>query len=560
MTNRYTIGIDFGTESGRVVLVDVRNGKEMATHVTMYPHGVIDQELPTTSASLPPDYALQAPDDYLFVLKESVPKVMALSGVAPEDVIGIGLDFTACTLLPVDESFEPLCYFEKWKTHPHAWVKLWKHHGAHKEANRMTELAIERDEAWLSRYGHKLSSEWVLPKIWEILNEAPNLYEATPIFLEAADWLVAKMTGRLIRNSCGAGYKGLWNKREGYPSKEFLIELDPRLETLYETKLKGPVVPPGTKAGELSGEMADLMGLRPGIAVSAGMIDAHAAVPGVGVATPEKLVLVMGTSTCHLVLSEQEVRVEGISGVVEDGIIPGLFAYEAGQAAVGDLFAWFVQQQVPIDLYLEAEKQGKGLHDLLEEKASRLTPGESGLIALDWHNGNRTPLVDADLSGLIIGQTLRTKPEEIYRALIESTAFGTRLIMDTYKNKGIEIKEIYATGGIPHRNRLLMQIYADVTNKTIKLSRTTLTTAIGAAMLGAVAAGKENGGYGSIIEASENMSSPSEVVFQPIPQNVLVYEKLYEEYVTLHTYFGQGVNPVMKKLKQLQRAQFNKRD
>jgi len=253
------------------------------------------------------------------------------------------------------------------------------------------------------------------------------------------------------------------------------------------------------------------------------------------------------------VLSDRHARVEGICGVVEDGIIPGLFAYEAGQAAVGDLFAWFVEKNVPYYLYKEAEKKGIGLHELLEEKASCLRPGESGLLALDWQNGNRSPLVDADLSGLILGQTLRTQPEDHYRALIEATAFGTRLIIDTYKNKGIEIKEIYATGGIPHRNRLLMQIYADVTNMEIKVVSTTLTTAIGAAMLGAVAAGKENGGYESLVEATKNMSNPKGVTFNPIPSNVLIYEKLYKEYVKLQVYFGKEVNPVMKRLKEIQR-------
>ena len=553
MKTNYTIGIDFGTESGRVVLVDVKNGKEIATHVTTYPNGVMDHKLPITNKLLPPGFALQSPGDYLMVLKESVPKVIELSGVDPLDVIGLGIDFTACTLLPVDENFEPLCNNEKWSRNPHSWVKLWKHHGAQEEATRLTELAIEREAKWLSRYGNKVSSEWALPKIWETLNQAPEVFEATHVFLEAADWLVAKMTGSLLRNSCGAGYKGLWDKREGYLSKEFLKLLDPRLENLYETKLKGPVAQVGTKAGELTEEMADLMGLTPRISVATGIIDAHAAVPGVGVATPGKLVMVMGTSTCHLVLSDRDARVEGICGVVEDGIIPGLFAYEAGQAAVGDLFAWFVEKNVPYYLYKEAEKKGIGLHELLEEKASCLRPGESGLLALDWQNGNRSPLVDADLSGLILGQTLRTQPEDHYRALIEATAFGTRLIIDTYKNKGIEIKEIYATGGIPHRNRLLMQIYADVTNMEIKVVSNTLTTAIGAAMLGAVAAGKENGGYESLVEATKNMSNPKGVTFKPIPSNVLIYEKLYEEYVKLQVYFGKEVNPVMKRLKEIQR-------
>ncbi|RFU61798.1 ribulokinase [Peribacillus glennii] len=551
---KYSIGVDFGTESGRAVLVDVSNGDIVATHVTPYKHGVIDKELPYLDVKLDQDFALQNPEDYLSVLSASVPQVIGQSGIEPTDIIGLGLDFTACTILPTDDQLEPLCNKEKFRGNPHAWVKLWKHHAAQDQATRINTLAEQHGEIWLKRYGGKISSEWVLPKVWEVLQKAPEIYDEASYFIEAVDWITSKMTGELRRNSCAAGYKGMWHKKEGYLAPEFLNKLDPRLSNLYETKLRGEVVPTGTSAGTLTKDMAELMGLPEGIAVSAGIIDAHAGVPGVGVSEPGKMVMVMGTSTCHMLLSENEVLVEGISGVVEDGIIPGLFAYEAGQAAVGDIFAWYVEHNVPAYIREEAKAGEISVHELLEKKASKLTPGESGLIALDWHNGNRTPLVDSDLSGLIIGLTLSTSPEEIYRALIEATAFGTRSIIDTFRKNGVEVNELYACGGLPHRNKLLMQIYADITNMEIKISNTTLTPAIGAAMYGAVAAGADNGGYDSVVEAGRNMAGLKEESYKPIPENAAVYEELYHEYVRLQAYFGRGENNVMKRLKGIKEA------
>jgi L-ribulokinase len=550
-TTKYAIGIDYGTESGRVVLVDINTGEEVATHVTPYSDGVIDEYLPQTEIKLEQEFALQNPDDYLLVLKQSVPEVLKTSGVPADDIVGIGIDFTSCTMVPVDKNLDPLCRQAVWKNNPHSWVKLWKHHAAQDKATMLNQIAEKRGEPWLKNYGGKVSSEWMLPKIWEVLESSPDIYEEVDLFLEAVDWVIAKMTGEVKRNSCSAGYKDMWHKQNGYVSSDFLQALDPRLKDIYQTKLRGEVVSIGAKAGNLSAEMAELMGLNPGTAVAVGIIDAHAGVPGVGVTTPGKMVMVMGTSTCHLLLSDEEVHVEGVSGVVEDGIIPGYFAYEAGQAAVGDIFAWFVNQCVPAYINDEAKKAGVSVHTLLEQKASKLKPGESGLLALDWHNGNRTPLVDAGLSGIIIGQTLLTKPEEIYRALIEATAFGTQLIIDTFRNKGVEVKELYACGGLPHRNHLLMQIYADVTNMEIKVSSSTITPAVGSAMFGAVAAGSQQGGYDSILEASEKMSKLQEKTFKPNEEHVKIYRKLYAEYAKLQNYFGRGENDVMKRLKEI---------
>lgn len=547
----YTIGIDYGTQSGRAVLVDIQSGHEEAVHVTPYRHGVIDEFLPSNGMKLKPDWALQHPEDYLEVLRTSVPAVIKASGINPSQVIGVGIDFTACTMLPVDAEFQPLCLKDAWKERPHAWLKLWKHHAAQEEATAINKLAEAREERWLQRYGGKLSSEWMLAKSLQILKEDPEVYTEADLFVEAADWIVAQMTGQLKRNSCTAGYKSNWHKNEGYPSSEFLEQLHPGLADLYATKLRGEVSPLGSLAGSLLPEIAEQMNLCPGIAVAVGNIDAHAAVPAVGVVSPGKMVMVMGTSTCHMLLAEEERSVEGICGVVEDGIIPGLFGYEAGQSAVGDIFGWFVEESVPAYVQAEAQERGVSIHELLEEKASHLQPGESGLLALDWHNGNRSTLMDADLTGMMLGMTLSTKPHEIYRALLEATAFGTRTIVETFRKGGLDVNELYACGGLPKRNKLLLQIYADVNNMEITLSDTDLTPAIGAAMFAAVVAGSEAGGYNSLQEAAMFMARVKEETVMPIPENVKIYEDLYNQYKRLHDIFGKDVDSVMKNLKRI---------
>ncbi|MDF2650633.1 MAG: ribulokinase [Paenibacillus sp.] len=460
MSKRYAIGVDYGTESGRAVLVDLSDGTEVADHVTPYPHNVIDEKLPISGIKLAYDWALQHPQDYIDVLTQSVPAVVKASGVNPADIIGLGIDFTACTMLPIDKEGQPLCFNPVLTNNPHSWVKLWKHHAAQDEANLINEIAESRGESFLPRYGGKISSEWMIAKVWQILNEAPDIYEQTDRFLEATDWVVSQMTGQsdIVRNSCTTGYKSIWHKKDGYPSKDFFKALDPRLENLTETKLRGDVVPLGTKAGELTEAMAKLMGLKAGTAIAVGNVDAHAAVPGVGVVTPGKLVMAMGTSICHMLLGTEEKEVEGMCGVVEDGIIPGYLGYEAGQSAVGDIFAWYVEQGIPAYVQAAAEQEGTNVHEWLERHASAYKPGETGLLALDWWNGNRSVLVDSELNGLILGFSLLTKPEEIYRTLLEATAFGTRKIVDAFHNNGVEVQELYACGGLPQKNRLLMQI------------------------------------------------------------------------------------------------------
>jgi L-ribulokinase len=548
---KYAIGVDYGTESGRAVLVDVATGEEVATAVHPYADGVIDEHLPGSDKPLPPDFALQNPQDYIEVLKETIPAVLREGGVAAEDVIGIGTDFTACTMLPIDEAGTPLCMKPEWRDTPYAWVKIWKHHAAQPEATRLNEIARQRGEKWLDLYGGKISSEWLIPKIWETLNKAPEVYEAADRYIEGADWIVLQLAGEEKRNSCTAGYKAIWNKRKGYPSDDFFAALDPRLRNVVDKKLSRDIYPLGQRAGDLTKEMARLTGLKPGIAVPVGNVDAHVAVPASTVVEPGRLVAIMGTSTCIMVLGEEECVVEGMCGVVEDGIIPGFFGYEAGQSCVGDHFAWFVDNCVPPAYHEEAASRGLNVHQLLEEKAVQQKPGEHGLLALDWWNGNRSILVDVDLTGLLIGATLATKPEDIYRALIEATAYGARVIIEAFGNSGIAVNEIVACGGLPGRNNLLMQIYADVTGREIRIAGTEQSGAFGSAMFAAVAAGDAAGGYDTIFEAARHMARLQDVIYKPIPAHKALYDQIYAEYVTLHDTFGRGANGVMKRLKTL---------
>lgn len=551
MNKKYTIGVDYGTQSGRAVLVEVKTGKEIATSVKVYPHGVMDQFLPDGLTKLKQDWALEHPQDYLDVLSQTIPAVIKEAKIKSEDIIGIGIDFTACTMLPTDMAGKPLCFYDEYKTNPHSYVKLWKHHAAQAEANKLNKIAQERGEEFLKYYGGKISSEWLIPKIWQILNEAPDIYEKADRFMEATDWVVFQLTGQERRNSCTAGYKAIWHKQNGYPSKEFFKALDPRLENVVAEKLSTDIYPIGTKAGEITKEASILTGLLEGTAVAVGNVDAHVAVPALGMTKAGKMLMIMGTSTCHVMLGSEEKIVPGMCGVVEGGIIPGLLGYEAGQSCVGDHFEWFVKNCVPSDYMSEAKERGIDIHALLTEKAQKLTVGESGLVALDWWNGNRSVLVDVDLTGLILGCTLLTKPEEIYRALIEATAYGTRKIIETFDESGVPIEELYAAGGIAEKNKFMMQIYSDVTNKEIRISASSQTPALGSAIFAAVVAGKDKGGYESIIEAAKHMGKVKEEFYKPIKKNVEMYNKIYAEYNILHDYFGRGENDVMKRLKKI---------
>ena len=545
----YTIGIDFGSLSGRAVMVDTADGREVASAQMNYPHAILDRQLPS-GHWLPDDWALQHPQDYLDVLDDVLPKLAAQ--VDPAQIVGIGLDCTASTVLPVDENGTPLCFQPRFADCPHAWVMMWKHHGAQAQATRMTETARRRGEAWLPYYGDIVNAEWYFPKLLQVLEEAPEVYHAMAHYAEAADWLVWQLTGRQTRSYGCLGYKAFY-KDGVFPEKAFFRELNPAFENVVEEKVSGPVIPLGTAAGFLTEEAARRYGLPAGIPVAAANIDAHACLPGAGIDGPGRMLAIIGTSTCHIVLGEESLPVPGMSGVVTDGVLPGLAAYEAGQSCVGDGFHWFETTCVPAEITQEARERGITVQALLTEKAEKLKPGQSGLLALDWWNGNRSILADSALSGLMLGMTLQTTPQEIYRALIEATAYGARVILDNYREHGVPVKAFYASGGISQKNAMAMQIYADVLNMPVHIVDAAQGPALGSAIYAAAAAGL----YADAAEGARRMGAKVARTFTPIAENTLVYEVLYQEYKRLHDWFGRGYNPVMKHLKALRKGGCN---
>ena len=550
---RYVLGIDFGTLSGRALLVNADTGEEVAWADHQYKNAVIEQSLPGSKKRLKPHTALQDPADYIAVLTKAVPKVLRLAKVKPEQVHGIGTDFTSCTMLPTLAGGTPLCSQKKWRNNPHAWVKLWKHHAAQPEANDINKVGARRCEDFITAYGGKYSSEWFFSKLLETVREAPNVYDATDRFIEAGDWLVWQLTGQEKRCLSAAGFKAMRvsrTKNKGgwtYPSRAFFKALNPKLTDVVGDKMESEIIGLGSNAGGLTQKMAKRMGLLPGTPVAAANIDAHAAVPACTVTDSGKLVMIMGTSTCHLLAAKREKPVEGVCGIVKDGVIPGLWGYEAGQSGVGDVFAWYVENAIPAELSQAAKQAKLDIYQYLELQAAKLKPAESGLLALDWWNGNRSVLVDADLSGLLVGQTLATRPHEIYRALLEATAFGTRQIIEAFTSQGVAINELIACGGLAAKNPLMLQIYSDVTGRPIKVATSDQASALGAAMYGAVAAGI----YPDITKAARKMASVRKKIHRPKATNKKVYDQLFNQYTKLHDQFGRDANSTMKILKQL---------
>ena len=548
----FTIGIDFGTLSGRAVLVDARSGDEVASSVCEYPDAVIDKTLPGSSKRLPPDWALQNPLDYVTVIKTTIPDVLAKSGVNPADVKGIGIDFTACTMLPVKADGTPLMAIDSLKDNPHAWVKLWKHHASQPQADQINETARRMNQDWLQRYGGKISSEWFFSKALQILQEAPDVYAEADRLLEAADWVVWQLTGKEVRNACTAGYKAMVQDGD-FPPLEYFAALDPAFASVVDDKMSRDFAPLGARAGGLTKSMAQATGLLEGTAVAVANVDAHVAAPAVKATGPGVMVMIMGTSTCHIMSGERLENVDGMCGVVDGGIIPGLYGYEAGQSCVGDMFAWFVEQAVPPETHQAAANAGLGIHEYLEQQAAKQQVGEHGLLALDWWNGNRSTLVDAELSGMLLGMTLATRPADIYRALIESTAYGTREIIEAFEARGVPVTSLIAAGGLPEKNALLRQIYADVTGRPLRLAGSAQAPALGAAMHAAVAAGI----FKDIQEAASQMGKLKDEVVTPDPKNHEKYSQLFAEYKKLYDYFGRGENDVMKTLRELKRNAFS---
>jgi L-ribulokinase len=544
---RYVVGVDFGTLTARAVVAAVADGTEVGTAVHPYRNGVIDGRLPVTGERLPPDWALQDPQDYLESMAAAVRGAIADAAIDPADVIGIATDFTACTMLPTLADGTPLSQLPEFKDRPHAYVKLWKHHAAQPEADHINELAARRGEPWLARYGGLISSEWEYAKGLELLRGDPEIYKAMDRWVEAADWIVWKLCGQYVRNACTAGYKGILQDGR-YPSRDFLGELDPGFADFVTDKLDQPIGRLGDRAGSLTDEMAAQLGLPAGIAVAVGNVDAHVTAPAAQAVAPGRLVAIMGTSTCHVVNGAELREVPGMCGVVDGGIVAGLWGYEAGQSGVGDLFGWFVDNAVPRRYEEDAAARGVGVHEYLTSLAAAQAVGQHGLLALDWLSGNRSVLVNHELSGLIVGLTVTTRPEDVYRALMESTAFGARVIVEGFVGAGVPVDEFVVAGGLA-KNELLMQIYADVLRMPLSLIGSEQGPALGSAIHAAVAAGA----YPDVPAASAAMGRLQPAVYVPNDAAADRYDELFAEYATLHDHFGRGGNDVMRRLKRIRR-------
>ncbi|MGD8786181.1 MAG: ribulokinase [Phycisphaerales bacterium] len=535
----YTIGLDFGTNSVRSLLVDVTNGNELGTFIYEYETGEAGIILDPADHNL----ARQNPADYLKGVEVTIKKAITQAKKADKNfdiskVIGIGVDTTGSTPIPVDKNGTPLSMLDEFKGNPNANAWLWKDHTGHAEAAEITELAKKEHPEYLAKCGGTYSSEWFFSKVLHCLRTDSKVFDAAYTWAEHADWLPAVLTGtqapdKLKRCRCAAGHKAMFNDSwGGYPDAEFLSKLDPKLGKLRQT-LSDTTYTVDVEAGKLTEDWAQKLGLPAGIPVAVGAFDAHLGAVGSGIA-PGKLVKIIGTSTCDMLVAESSqdlADVPGICGIVVGSILPGFFGLEAGQSAVGDIFNWFVN-------YIQPGGAKAGSHEALTEKAAKLKPGQSGLLALDWNNGNRTILVDQRLTGLLLGQTLHTKPEEIYRALIESTAFGALAIINRFEEYNVKVSEVINCGGIAEKNPTLMQIYADVTGREMKVSRSAQSCALGSCIAGAVVAGKSAGGFDSFADAQAAMCGIKDTTYKPIPENHKVYQHLYTLYKQLHDSFG----------------------
>ena len=532
--DKYVVGVDYGTLSGRALLVRISDGAELATSVYEYPNAVIEDVLPGTSIKLPPDWALQNPADYIGVLKNAVPAVLHASKIDPKDVIAIGTDFTACTVLPVTKNGTPICELPGYQSRPHAFPKLWKHHSAQPHADRINELAHLREEFWIKRYGGKISSEWEFAKALQLLEEDPEIYGLMDHWIEAADWIIWQLCGSYTKNICTAGYKAIYQDGN-YPSSDFLAALNPSFANFVTEKVKHEIFDLGTVAGYLTEEAAGWTGLPAGIVVAVGNVDAHVTAAAANATQSGQMVAIMGTSTCHVMVSDEFAEVPGMCGAVLGGIVPHKWGYEAGQSGVGDIFAWFVKSFVNSEYEAAAKSAGVDMHTYLSGLGAKKAIGSHGLVALDWQSGNRSTLVDHQLSGMIVGMTLMTKPEEIYQAIVESTAFGARKIVDTFDESGVPVTDFIAAGGLI-KNNFVMQIYADVLNRPIHTIGSEQGPALGSAIHAAVAAGA----YPDIHSASKAMGKLNRDTFTPNPEAVVVYEQLYKHYCYLYETFGNG--------------------
>lgn len=554
--SKYSIGLDYGTNSCRALIVDLSNGDEIASSVFNYPSGdagiIVDQS--------DPNLARQNPADYLIGLEATITDALKIAAsnhpeFSAEKVIGIGVDTTGSSPMPVDDNGTPLCFKDDFKDNPSAMVWLWKDHTSHGEAARITKAAAKQRPEYLAKIGGVYSSEWFWSKLWHLEKESPKVFENTYSFVEICDWIPAVLVGNtkpsdLKRSVCAAGHKAMFSTQwGGLPDKDFLLELSPGLSEIYD-RLYSTAYPSEERVGYLSKEWADKLGLSENTAVAVGAFDAHMGAVGAGV-QQGSLVKILGTSTCDIMIWPNDKDLDdipGVCGIVDGSVMGSFYGIEAGQSAVGDIFLWFVNNFVPDSYGKSQEEKFRNL----ESEAAKLKPGETGLLALDWNNGNRTILVDVRLTGLLLGQTLHTKPHEIYRALIEATAFGALTIIDRIENNGVPVKEVVNCGGLAVKNSLLMQIYADVTGRPMKISRSEQTPALGAAIFGAVAAGKEKSGFDGIADIQGAITGISKT-YNPIEKNHNIYKDIYSFYKQLHDGFGtkEGSGNMYKVMKSL---------
>ena len=556
MQGKYAVGLDFGTNSVRAIVVDVRTGRELGTHVWNYRHGesgvVLDPDDPLLARQHPRDYVDGLEGSITGALQEA----RSADEFAPSGVIGIGVDTTGSTPLPVDEQAEPLALKDEFEDDVNALAWLWKDHTSHQEADDLTRMASDMRPNYVAKYGGTYSSEWFWSKLWHCLKVAPDVFGAAHTWVEIADWIPAVLTGStdpdgIRRGICAAGHKAMFNPSwGGYPDAEFLGRLDGGLAQVRRT-LPDEACNVSQQAGTLSEEWADRLGLPGGIPVAVGAFDAHLGAVGSGI-QPGTLVKIIGTSSCDMMVAplEQDLPdIPGLCGIVPESILPGHYGLEAGQTAVGDIYNWFVNN-------IQPGGEEAGSHEALTRRARELQPGESGLLGLDWHHGNRTVLVDQRLTGALVGMTLHTRPEEIYRALIESTAYGARVIMERFEEYDVDVERVVTCGGIPRKNPLVMQILADVLGRTIEISSSEQTCALGSAMAGAVVAGEEAGGYPDFTAAQEAMTGTRGVSYSPSEDGRETYNRLYGLYRRLHDNFGAGeasdLSGVMKELLDIQ--------
>lgn len=551
MKKKYAIGLDYGSLSLRGLLVQVEDGMSVAEHVSEYASGILEEKLPGSDVRLPDGFALQNPMDYIHATYEVLSKLAKTPGVDAADIIGIGLDSTACTIMPVDEAYWPLCLKEEFAAEPHAWIKLWKHHSAQDQADRLNRVAQEMDLSFLKRMGGGISGESGYPKILETLECAPEVYAAAHRFMEVGDWIVWLLTGKETRNDVVASFHMQWDKTEGFPPNEFFRTVHPGLDGLIDEKIGRDVQNVYERAGVLLKEVAEKTGLRPGISVCCNNGDGNTPLNCLQIHREGVGALILGTSSVLMFLTKEKKLVKGCVGAVDSALLPGYYGHVFGQSAAGDALAWYMDNMLPHRYWLEAEKEGCSVYAYMDRKIAAVPAGSGGVVALDWFNGCRSLLMNARLSSVLAGVDLRTKPEEIYRAIIEALAFGYRNMLDACAGEGIYFDCLRVCGGFALKNPGAMQVFSDVLGLPLEVSVLTQAVCLGSAISGAAATPVADGGWGDIVAAGEHMACREYIRYIPNPANSAAYAAAYAQYRRVYAFFGEesGVMDALHALK-----------